>query len=227
MLVRVPDLLSADEVRQLRGALADASFEDGRATAGAAAAPVKRNLQAARRANVNVALAAQQQLVHDALLRSDLFRTWAMPLRIVPPTFNRYEPGMYYGDHVDNAVMSGGAGAVRSDLSVTVFLSDPGEYDGGELITHSDHGGAGVKLPAGAALIYPSNTVHRVQPVTRGVRLAAVTWVQSMVRDTERRELLAELAGLAKWARGVAADSREALALGKLRANLVRMWAEL
>lgn len=225
MHIQVNGVLDAAAVARIRAALAQANFVDGKATAGPAAAPRKQNQQATKA--TNPALAEHQQAIEAALMRNEAFRTWAMPARLAAPMFNRYEPGMFYGDHVDNAIMGAGPTTLRTDMSVTVFLSEPGEYDGGELVINSDLSGQAVKLPAGSAIVYPSDTIHRVQPVTRGVRLAAVTWVQSMIRDERQRALLAELSGLARWARNVAPESREAIQLGKVRANLMRMWSDV
>ncbi|HEU5399096.1 MAG TPA: Fe2+-dependent dioxygenase [Gammaproteobacteria bacterium] len=223
MLFKIEGLLSTDEVARIRAALNDVKFVDGRATAGDAVRDVKNNLQApAGEAGLDEA----RQLVATALLRSEAFNQRALPRRLLPAMFNRYDPGMQYGGHVDNAIM-GGMDPLRADVSVTVFLSEPGEYEGGALVVNSDGEARPVRMAGGGAVIYDATTIHRVEPVTRGSRLAAVVWCQSFVRDQARREILQELAELARWARGVAPGSQEAMKVSKVRANLMRMWAEL
>ncbi|HEX2666963.1 MAG TPA: Fe2+-dependent dioxygenase [Gammaproteobacteria bacterium] len=223
MLLKIEGLLSAAELAQLRTQLADVKFEDGRTTAGVAVRDVKHNLQSAAQ---DQALAGPQQLLAAALVRNELFSQWVLPRRLLPPMFNRYDSGMDYGGHVDNAVMGGGD-PLRADVSITVFLTDPADYDGGELVINSDGEPQSVKLAAGSAVIYPSTSIHKVQKVTRGSRLCGVTWAQSFVRDEPRREMLYELMQVARWARGVAPGSAEAMKISKLRANLMRLWAEV
>jgi PKHD-type hydroxylase len=223
MLLKIEGLLSAAELAQLRTQLADVKFEDGRTTAGVAVRDVKHNLQSAAQ---DQALAEPQQLLGAALVRNELFSQWVLPRRLLPPMFNRYDSGMDYGGHVDNAVMGGGD-PLRADVSITVFLTDPADYDGGELVINSDGEPQSVKLAAGSAVIYPSTSIHKVQKVTRGSRLCGVTWAQSFVRDEPRREMLYELMQVARWARGVAPGSAEAMKISKLRANLMRLWAEV
>ena len=221
MLIRLPDVLRADELTKLNAMLASMRFDDGAATAGSAAREVKRNLQAVeQQANVDPA----RKLVTAALSRCEAFIDHTLPLRLVPPLFSVYEPGMRYGDHTDNALM--GLPLVRTDVAVTLFLSDPADYDGGALVIESDGAAQSVKLPAGSAVAYSATTVHRVEPVTRGKRRAAVTWVQSLVRDDAQREVLLELQHALRRLREVAPDAHETLLLSKARANLLRMWSE-
>ena len=223
MLFRMDGLLDATEVARIREVLKTADFVDGRATAGDAVRGVKRNLQAT---DADQELASCRKSISSALLQQEAFAQRVLPMRVMPPMFNRYDGGMEYGNHVDNAVMGVGE-LVRADVSVTVFLSEPSEYDGGGLVINSDVQGQPLRLPAGSAVVYSSTSIHRVEPVTRGSRYAAVTWVQSFVREESRREILHELAELARWARGVAPGSAEATKASKVRANLMRMWAEL
>lgn len=223
MFFKIEGLLSTDEVARIRAALKDVKFVDGRATAGDAVRDVKDNLQAPAG---ETGLDEVRQLVGTALLRSEAFTQRVLPRQLMPALFNRYDPGMQYGGHVDNAIMGGGQ-PLRADVSVTVFLSELGEYDGGALTINSDGEPRQVRMPAGGAVVYDATTIHRVEPVTRGSRLAAVVWCQSFVRDQARREILQELAELARWARGVAPGSQEAMKASKVRANLMRMWAEL
>lgn len=223
MLLKIDGLLSASEVAELRTLLAGVKFEDGRATAGAAVREVKHNLQSSVQ---DQAQEKPRQLLIAALLRNELLTQYALPRRFLAPMFNRYDTGMDYGGHVDNAIMGGGD-PLRADLSVTVFLTDPADYDGGELVINSDGANQAVKLAAGSAVVYSSDSIHKVEKVTRGSRLAGVSWIQSFVRDEARRELLFELTQLARWSRGVAPGSAEAMKLSKVRANLMRMWADV
>ena len=224
MILILEDLLSSAEVTSLREALAKANFVDGKVTAGEAVRSVKNNLQVT--ANQGPGLEESQRIVQSALLKSETFTHAVLPRRILPSMFNRYDGGMAYGGHVDNAIMGGGD-ALRADISVTIFLTAPADYDGGELVIATDGEARKVKLAAGSGVAYNSTTIHRVEPVTRGSRLAAVTWVQSFVREESRREILSELAETARWARATAPGSPEAMKIAKVRANLMRMWAEV
>ncbi len=223
MLHCIPDLLDAPTLATIRAALARADFVDGRATAGFWARAVKRNEQVDRKAEGREAL---DRLVVEALDASLAFRRAAFPKTINRPLFSRYREGMAYGPHVDDALMGKGARRMRSDLSVTIFLNPPGDYDGGELEIQSPYGAQTVKLPAGAAVVYPSQTLHRVTPVTRGERLAAVTWVQSRVRDATRRELLHDLDRIRRRLHRADPEAEECALAFKSYANLLRMWSE-
>jgi PKHD-type hydroxylase len=223
MLFGIGGVLDKAEVARIREVLETAKFVDGRLTAGDAVREVKRNLQAV---DLEQELDGCRRSITDALAEQEGFALRVLPLRILPPMFNRYDVGMEYGSHVDNAVMGSGA-RVRADVSVTVFLSEPDEYDGGGLVIHGDQQGQPIRLPAGSAVVYGASSVHRVEPITRGSRYAAVTWAQSFVRDERQREILMELSELARWASSVAPGSVEAMNAAKIRANLMRMWAEL
>ena len=223
MLLKIDGLLSTAEVAAIRTALADVKFDDGRVTAGVAVRDVKKNLQVTAQEK---AMEEPRKILVAALLKNELFTQHALPRRVLPFMFNRYDPGMEYGGHVDNAIMGGGE-PMRADLSVTVFLTDPKDYDGGELIIHSDAEAISVKMAAGSVVVYNSTSIHRVVPVTRGSRLAGVTWVQSFVREEARRDILLDLMDLARGARTAAPGSVEAMQISKIRANLRRMWAEL
>jgi PKHD-type hydroxylase len=198
MLLHIPQVLNADELARARALLAEAQrhWTDGRATAGPQAAPVKRNSQLPAGAPQVPAL---QALVLGALDRHALFFSAALPKRVLPPMFNRYSGALNtYGDHVDQAVRHIPSGAlagqrVRTDLSCTVFLAEPTEYDGGELVIADTFGSPRIKLPAGDAVLYPGTSVHRVEPVTRGARLASFFWIESMVRSDEQRRLLFDM----------------------------------
>jgi PKHD-type hydroxylase len=223
MLLKIEGLLATADAARIREMLADVKYVDGRATAGEAVRDVKNNLQASGQEKQ---LDDARQLIAAALLKSEPFTQSVLPRRILPAMFNRYDSGMEYGGHVDNAIMGGGE-PMRADVSITVFLNDAADYDGGELVINSDGEANRVKLGVGGAVVYSSSTIHRVMPVTRGSRQAAVLWAQSFVRDEARREILLELAQAAKWARTVSSGSQEAMKLSKVRANLMRMWAEL
>ena len=223
MFAQVPNVLDAADVARIVERLGQAPFVDGRATATGRAAAAKRNLQLAPDASGADDLRA---LVARALERSERFRRIAMPKAIATPTFNRYDAGMFYEQHVDAPTMHGPDG-FRVDVSVTVFLSDPKTYEGGELVVETLSGGIGVKLAAGDAVVYPASTLHRVAPVTSGTRLAAITWARSLVRDPARRELLTELDMAARNLEARVPDARAELdLLRKTHHNLVRMWAD-
>lgn len=223
MFMTINGLLNTAELERIRSVLTKTTFVDGRTTAGEAVRHVKNNLQVTEK---SAELDECRALVLNALMQNEAFKAFALPKRILAPMFNRYDAGMDYGSHVDNAVM-GGAEAVRADISLTVFLNEASDYDGGGLVIHSDLNAQAVRLPAGSAIVYASSTVHRVEPVTRGSRFAAVTWVQSMIRDEARRELILELGETARWARKVAPGSPEAMRVTKIRTNLMRMWADV
>ncbi|WP_127996012.1 Fe2+-dependent dioxygenase [Piscinibacter defluvii] len=225
MLLEIADLLDAAGLARARALLEAGDWVDGRETAGPQAARVKHNQQLAPRGEAARAL---QALVLEALGRHAGFFSAALPKRVLPPFFNRYRgDGSHYGNHVDQAVRFAPDGTrVRCDVSCTVFLSDPAEYDGGELVIETDTGARRVKLPAGAAVIYPSGSVHRVEPVTRGARLASFFWIESMVRRPEQRRLLHELDRTLIALRERDPDSPESVALTGTYHNLLRMWAD-
>ncbi len=222
MLTCIPEVLEAQELERIDELLARANYQDGKRSAGYRAKRVKNNLQLERddpnRQEINT-------IVLEALTRNRLFQRIAIPRSIRPPLISRYEPGMAYGAHVDDALM-GGASRVRTDLAVTVFLSDRDQYEGGELMVGTSLGALAVKLPRGDAVVYPASTIHRVNPVSAGERLAAVTWVQSHVRDPLQRELLSDL-DLLKQSLDQTNPADETTDLAfKVYSNLLRMWAE-
>lgn len=224
MLLHIPDILDADQVAQMRRALDAADWGDGRATVGAQGAQVKRNQQLPDAAPLREQLGRQ---VLAALERNALYFAAALPLRTLPPRFNRYAGGGEYGFHVDGAVMATGDGKhVRSDLSCTLFLSDPEEYEGGELIVSDTYGEHEVKLPAGDLILYPSSSLHRVAPVTGGARTAAFFWIQSMVRDETQRRTLYELDTAIQSLTASGADRDALVRLTGVYHNLLRGWAE-
>lgn len=228
MMIHIPQVLSAEQVAAMRDALREADWQDGRHTAGAQAGEVKRNLQLPPRSELALRLGAQ---VSAALQAHPLFVSAALPHRVMHPLFNRYEGGGHYGSHVDGAVQTDRATAsllrLRSDVSTTVFLSEPEDYDGGELVVEDHYGTHDVKLPAGDAIVYPATSLHRVEPVTRGARLAAFLWTQSMVRDDTRRGMLFDLDMAILRLRHTHGDSAELVSLTSHYHNLLRMWADL
>ena len=192
MLLRIPQVLSSGDLAQCRERLAKATWGDGRVTAGHQSAKVKENLQLAQDSAEARELGA---LVVGALERSPLFISAALPKHIFPPLFNKYEPGMGFGVHVDNAIrqVPGTPHRLRTDVSATLFISAPEDYDGGELIVEDTYGTHNVKLPAGDMILYPATSLHRVAPVTRGARIASFFWIQSIVKDDGERTLLSNL----------------------------------
>lgn len=223
MLLHVPEILSHDELARVRAALDTADWTDGRETVGVQGARVKRNEQLPDASPVRAELA---RIVLAALARSPLYFAAALPLKTLAPRFNRYHDGGEYGFHVDGAVMRSEGGHLRSDISCTLFLNDPGEYDGGELVVGDTYGEHEVKLPAGDLILYPSSSLHRVAPVTRGARLASFFWAQSMVRDDARRAMLFEMDAAIERLRASGADADAVLRLTGVYHNLLRQWAE-
>lgn len=223
MLLHIPDVLSHDQVLQMRTALEAATWTDGRETVGAQGARVKRNQQLADSSPLRQQLG---QMVLAALAGHPLYHAATLPLRALPPRFNRYEGGGQYGFHIDGAVMGLGADQMRSDISSTLFLNDPDSYDGGELIVSDTYGEHAVKLPAGDLIVYPSSSLHRVQPVTRGTRLGAFWWVQSLIRDDGQRQLLFQMDSAIQRLTASNADPAALLQLTGVYHNLLRQWAE-
>jgi PKHD-type hydroxylase len=226
MLVAIPDVLSPDEVAHARQALERAAWVDGRITAGAQSAGVKRNLQIREDDPASRDL---QDLILRRLGTNELFVSAALPLRVFPPLFNRYdaEAGHAFGSHVDNAIRFAGGQRFRTDVSSTLFLTDPDDYDGGELVVEDTFGEQRVKLRAGSMIVYPGTSLHRVEPVTRGSRWASFFWTQSMVADDGRRALLHGLDRSVIEARAKLGDQdATVLRLTATYHNLLRQWAE-
>lgn len=226
MLLPIPDVLSADEVAQFRAALARADWSDGRVTAGAQAAQVKNNLQLTEEHPVARELG---EVILRRLARHPLFTSAALPLKVFPPLFNRYEGGGNFGMHIDTAVRytSLPPHRVRTDLSATLFLAGPEEYDGGELTVEDTYGVHKVKLPAGHLILYPSSSLHEVKPVTRGARIGAFFWIQSMVRDDAKRSMLFEMDNAIQRINRDMPNHPSATQLTGVYHNLLRTWAEL
>lgn len=227
MMLHIPGLLNAEQVAGMRARLAaDPEWIDGRASVGSQGARVKRNRQLDEESPLALALGGE---VSAALQANPLFVSAVLPLRILAPYFNAYGGGEHYGLHVDGAIRArrGGLPPLRADVSTTVFLSDPGEYDGGELTVVDSYGTHEVKLPAGDAIVYPSSSVHQVLPVTRGERIASFLWTQSMVRDDGRRGMLFELDATIQALRAQHGETTAVVDLARHYDKLLRMWAEL
>jgi PKHD-type hydroxylase len=222
MLLQVPNVLNPEELKSLRELLAAAKYEDGGATAGFAAREVKNNLQVPMKSDDGKKGAA---IVSAALRRNAMFFSAALPHRIHGPIFNRYDVGMTYGEHVDNALM-GSPATVRSDVAATLFLTPTDEYDGGELTVHDSYGAHRIKLAAGNMIVYPATSRHRVEPITRGSRVSAVMWIQSLVRSEMQRRMLFEMDVAIGSLRKVAGTEKEVATLTSVYHNLVRQWSE-
>ncbi|HEX5314217.1 MAG TPA: Fe2+-dependent dioxygenase [Gammaproteobacteria bacterium] len=223
MFLTLPDVLEPAAVSALREAVATAQWEDGLATTGGAGRGRKHNEQVAAGES---RLAAWQELVLRALRRHPMMQFLVLPKRFMAPVFNRYEPGMEYRDHVDFPLLGGGDTRMRADLSLTLFLSAPESYEGGELVIEAGSGERRIKLPAGQAYVYPASTLHRVEPVRSGSRLAAVTTIQSHIRGESERALLADMLTLWRRIEDLAPASDEQRLAAKIHHNLVRMWAD-
>lgn len=225
MLLHIPDILSAGQVADIRRRLDAADWTDGRETVGHLGAQAKHNQQLPEASPLRRELG---ETILVALARHPLFFSAALPLKYLPPRFNRYSGGGTYGFHVDGAVMNLANGEqLRSDISCTLFLSDPDEYDGGELIISDTYGEHEVKLPAGDLVVYPSSSLHKVNPVTRGARVASFFWVQSMVRDDVQRRLLWEMDTSIERLRQTDGDADAVLQLTGVYHNLLRRWSEV
>jgi PKHD-type hydroxylase len=226
MIVRIVSVLSADELAAIRTRLEGGAWADGRATAGYQSAQVKDNLQLPHN---DAAAREAGDAVLRALERSPLFVSAVLPHHVFPPLFNRYGVGMSFGNHVDNAVrqIPGTPHRLRTDVSATLFLSAPEEYDGGELIVEDTFGAHSIKLAAGDMVVYPSSSLHRVLPITRGVREAAFFWVQSMVRDDGDRTLLFDLDTSIQELTAQGADRDAVVRLTNCYHNLLRRWAQI
>jgi len=223
-MIVIPDVLSAEQIGTMRARLQAADWVDGNATSGHQSARAKRNRQLAEDDPQAKALG---DIILDALAASPLFVAAALPLKVYPPLFNRYGAGEGFGDHVDSAVRirAGSDFRIRSDLSATLFLSDPSEYDGGALVAE---GQAPVKLAAGNMVLYPASTVHHVTPVTRGERIASFFWIQSMVRDASARGILFDLdRSIQELTQVAGPDAPALIRLTGTYHNLLRRWAEL
>jgi len=226
VITYIPDVVTKDEVAQLNAVLATVSFADGATSAGWHAREVKKNQQLTHQMP---GYETPAKLAQGALEKNTLFQMAARPRFMMPLVFNRYAPGMTYGAHMDDAIMSvpGYPGRIRVDVAFTLFLSDPASYQGGELAVEQGGPEQRFKLPAGAMVVYPANSLHRVLPVTEGVRLAAVSWLQSELRDPAQRQMLFDLDMVRRSLFGAEGKSRNFDLLSKVHANLLHLWAEM
>lgn len=224
MLLQLPKVLARPQLTQVRELLSQAQFADGKLSAGAEAERVKNNQEMSQGSELYTKL---NNIVMVSLVNHTVYQQAAFPHRIAAPFYARYTTGMTYGDHVDDPIMGPVGQRYRSDISITVFLSEPHEYEGGELTIRTAFGDQQVKLAAGDAILYPSSSLHQVAPVSRGERLVAVTWLQSMIRDPGKRELLYELGQAREKLLRNAADQEETAWVSNVYVNLVRRWSEL
>ncbi len=230
MLISIPDILTADEVRHARQVLDKAEWVDGRVTAGRQTLRTKDNAQIPEGHPAALQLG---EMILAALGRHPIFIAAALPLRVLPPMFNRYSGGQSFGTHVDNAIrqIAGTSHRMRTDISATLFLTGPEEYDGGELCVQDTYGVQQVKLPAGHIVLYPSTSLHQVRPVTRGARVCSFFWIQSMIREDSRRSLLFDLdMGIQRLVRELPENksaSETAVQLTGVYHNLLRQWTEV
>jgi len=225
MMLSIPDVLRPDEVREFREALDAAEWVDGRVTAGYQSGQVKVNAQIPETHPTARALGAR---IREALTRSPLFISAALPLKIFPPLFNRYGPGELFGTHIDNAIrdVQGTPHRVRTDISATLFLAEPDSYDGGELVVQDTYGTQRVKLPAGHMVIYPGTSLHHVTPVSRGMRIASFFWIQSLIREDAQRALLFDLDVAIQRLTVDTPGHASLVALTGVYHNLLRRWAD-
>jgi PKHD-type hydroxylase len=226
MLLQVPAVLSKAQVAEIRGLIDAADWIDGAATAGHQSARAKHNMQLPEG---SAASRTAGEMILDALDKNPLFISGALPARIYPPLFNRYAGGQAFGTHVDNAIrpLKGTDFRIRTDLSATLFLAEPDDYDGGELVVEDTYGLHEVKLAAGDLVLYPSSSLHQVAPVTRGARVASFFWVQSLVRDDARRTLLFDMdLAIQRLSQTAGPEDASIVSLTGAYHNLLRMWAE-
>jgi PKHD-type hydroxylase len=226
MVLAVPDVLNADQVLRARKIMNDAEWVDGRITAGHQSALSKDNMQLPEGSSAARELGA---MVLSALENNALFISAALPAKVFPPLFNRYQGGQSFGTHVDNAIrqVTGTSHRIRTDLSATLFFTGPDEYDGGELVVEDTYGVKSVKLPAGHMILYPATSLHHVRPVSRGGRLASFFWIQSMIRDDGERTLLFDLDTAIQRLKISGGDPAAAVQLTGVYHNLLRRWAEV
>jgi PKHD-type hydroxylase len=223
MMLEIPEVLTAKELDYVRGVLNEVKFVDGKLSAGMVASRVKHNEEVDMH---SATLTQLNNLVMGKLVQHDVYRAAALPMKVAAPFYARYKKGMTYGDHVDDPIMHAD-GPYRSDVSITIFLNDGSEYEGGELVVNTQFGPRKVKLPAGHAVMYPSSSVHHVAEVTSGQRLVAVTWVQSLIRDPAKRELLYDLYQVREKMLSNAPDDDDTKKLDRSYVNLIRMWGDV
>ncbi|WGO99742.1 Fe2+-dependent dioxygenase [Saccharophagus degradans] len=225
MLLKIPNVLSKEQVEYAKNKLLDADWADGNITAGYQSAKAKNNLQLPESSPIAIELG---DIILTALAQNNMFMSAALPLKIFPPLFNCYQGGRSFGVHVDNAIrqVPGTPVKVRTDISMTLFLSEPDEYEGGELVIEDTYGSQSVKLAAGDMVLYPATSLHSVTPVTKGRRLASFFWLQSMVNSDEKRTLLFDMDMAIQSLRAQVDDSPEIVQLTGVYHNLLRQWAQ-
>jgi PKHD-type hydroxylase len=225
MMIHIPNVLTPEQVSRCRDVMTRAAWVDGRVTAGHQSAQVKKNLQLPESTPESRELG---QMVMEALGRSSLFMSAVLPKQVFPPLFNRYDAGMTFGSHVDNSIRGHANGIrIRTDVSSTLFISGPEDYDGGELVVEDTYGQHSVKLPAGDMIVYPATSLHHVTPITRGSRIASFFWTQSMIRDESKRSLLFDMdMAIIKLNRDHP-EHTSVVELTSVYHNLLRQWAEL
>lgn len=225
MLLHIPNVLNATELKSLQDLMAKAEWVDGKVTAGTQSAQVKRNMQLAEDSQF---AEAARKIVLQALSRNALYFSAAIPKKIYPPLFNQYQVGMDFGAHIDNAVRTHAATGnhVRTDISCTLFIASPESYEGGELVIEDSYGQQSVKLPAGDMVLYPGTSLHHVRPVTKGARVACFFWTQSMIRDDAQRTLLFDMDAAIATLRQQHGDVPAVVRLTGNYHNLIRMWAD-
>jgi PKHD-type hydroxylase len=225
-MVRIPNVLTADQVARCREVMLKAAWVDGKVTAGHQSSQVKNNLQLPENSPEARELGG---MVMQALARSQLFTSAVLPKQVFPPLFNRYDAGMTFGSHVDNSVRSHAVSGItiRTDVSSTLFISAPEDYDGGELVVEDTYGRHSVKLPAGDMIVYPATSLHHVTPITRGSRIASFFWTQSMIRDESKRALLFDLDMAIMRLGGDHPEHASVVDLTAVYHNLLRQWAEV
>ena len=222
MILRIKNVLNDNTLSQVQSLLSGAMFVNGRLSAGSLAAKVKHNEELSLQSPLHQQL---NQLVMSALVQNGQYQAAALPLKVATAFYSRYQQGMSYGAHVDDAVMGPVSGRYRSDVSTTVFLNSPDDYEGGELLIHTQSGQESVKLASGDAVVYPSGSLHEVTEVTSGQRLVAVTWAQSMVKSAEQREMLFNISQIRESLTSQNGD--EKARLDQVYSNLLRMWSEV
>jgi len=226
MLLQIPDVLTAEQAAECRQKIVNAEWIDGRVTAGHQSARAKDNFQLPENHPLSQKMG---EMILAALERSPLFMSAALPLKVFPPLFNRYEGGQSFGNHVDNAIrqISGTPHRVRTDLSATLFLTAPEDYEGGELVIEDTYGVHRIKLPAGHLILYPATSLHNVRPVTRGARISSFFWIQSMVRDDGERTILFDLDTAIQRLTIDAPEHPSVMELTAVYHNLLRRWADV
>lgn len=222
MIFKIPQLLTINEVRLIRNSLEKTTFTDGGHSVGEMSTKVKNNLQSQ---SSDASQKNGRRIIVDAVERNEMLKYFVLPKHIMAPLFNCYREGMYYGNHIDEPIL-GEEIKIRGDVSLTIFLTDPNTYDGGELVINLDGREQVIKLKQGEAICYPSTLVHRVNKVTRGTRISAVTTIQSRVRSAEQRNVLIDMAKVLRWSQDNAPNARETILVHKAYTNLIRMWAD-